>query len=224
MSMNTAPARRQSPQVYRRRRLLVLLGLLAVAIAIVLVIVRPGSSEGGEPDAAGATIPSASPAPTDGAGTAPTVTPSEQTSIPTEPAVADGDPCAERDVTVEAVTDKSVYEAAEQPQLSVTITNTGKNVCVLNAGTKAQVFTITSGDEVYWLSTDCQSEPIDAEVSLAPGTPISSSVPIVWDRTRSSADTCDGPREAVPAGGVSYHLSVAVDGFEANPTKQFLLY
>jgi hypothetical protein len=216
MSTNQAPAR-QSPKVYRRRRLMVLLGLVAVIVAIVLIIVRPGSSQGDESDAGGATNPSQTAGPTDGAGTPPTV-------IPTEPTAADGDACAAKNIVVEAVTDKTVYEAAEQPQLSVTITNTGKNVCVLNAGTKAQVFTITSGEELYWLSTDCQVDPIDAEVSLAPGTPISSSVPIVWDRTRSSVDTCGGPREAVPAGGASYHLSVVVDGFESQATKQFQLY
>jgi hypothetical protein len=216
MSTNQAPAR-QSPKVYRRRRLMVLLGLVGVIVAIVLIIVRPGSSQGDEPDAGGATNPSQTAGPTDGAGTPPTV-------IPTEPTAADGDACAAKNIVVEAVTDKTVYEAAEQPQLSVTITNTGKNVCVLNAGTKAQVFTITSGEELYWLSTDCQVDPIDAEVSLAPGTPISSSVPIVWDRTRSSVETCGGPREAVPAGGASYHLAVVVDGFESQATKQFQLY
>lgn len=211
MSTNPEPVRRQSPQVYRRRRLLVLLGLLAVIVAIVLVIVRPGSSQGGEPDAA------VTPGATEDAAPPPTV-------IPTEPTAVDGDACAVQNITVEAVTDKTVYEAGEQPQLSVTITNTGKNVCVLNAGTKAQVFTITSGEEVYWLSTDCQVDPIDAEVSLTPGTPISSSVPILWDRTRSSVETCGGPRESVPAEGASYHLSVAIDGFESQTGKQFLLY
>ena len=196
---------------------MVLLGLLAVIVAIVLVIVRPGSSQGGEPDAAGAATPSA----TASASDDPTSPP---TAIPTEPTAVDGDRCKERDIVVEPVTDKTVYEGGEQPQLSVTITNTGKNVCVLNAGTNAQVFTITSGEEVYWLSTDCQAETIDAEVSLTPGTPISSSVPIVWDRTRSSTETCDTPRESVPAGGASYHLSVSVDGFASSATKQFQLY
>ena len=197
---------------------MVLLGVVAVIIAIVLIIVRPGSSQGDDSDAAPQGTPSATPRATDDPATPP------PTVIPTEPTAADGDACAERDVLVEAVTDKSVYEPGEQPALSVTITNTGKNVCVLNAGTKAQVFTITSGAEVYWLSTDCQVDPVDAEVSLTPGTPISSSVPIVWDRTRSSADTCAGPREAVPAGGASYHLSVTVDGFASESTKQFQLY
>lgn len=193
---------------------MVLLGLVAVIVAIVLVLVRPGSSQGEEPDGDGGTGESQS---SSGQSAPPTV-------IPTESTATDGDACAANDIVVEAVTDKTVYEAGEQPQLSVTITNAGSNVCVLNAGTNAQVFTITSGEELYWLSTDCQVEFIDAEVSLEPGTPISSSVPIVWDRTRSSADTCDGPREAVPAGGASYHLGVAVDGFESAERKQFLLY
>ncbi|GAA1787485.1 hypothetical protein [Agromyces lapidis] len=209
MSTNSAPSGRQTPQVYRRRRLLVLLGIVAVLVAIVLIIVRPGASEGGE-------VTPTSPAETESA--------SPQTAIPTEPTAADGDPCGPEQVTVEAITDTSSYAAGEQPQLSVTITNTGKNVCVLNAGTKAQVFTITSGDEVYWTSTDCQSDAIDAEVSLTPGTPVSSSAPIVWDRTRSTPETCDGPREAVPADGASYHLAVSVDGFESAEQKQFLLY
>jgi hypothetical protein len=217
MSTNPAPARRQSPQVYRRRRLLVLLGLVAVIIAIVLVIVRPGSSQGDEPDAAAVDAPSATPEAT-GEPTAP------PSVIPTEATEVDGDACTAKHVTVEAITDKTVYEAGEQPQLSVTITNTGTNVCVLNAGTNAQVFTIKSGDELYWQSTDCQVDPVDAEVSLAPGTPVSSSVPLVWDRTRSGPDTCEGPREAVPAGGASYHLEVSVDGIASEASKQFQLY
>jgi hypothetical protein len=221
MSTNPVPARRHPPQVYRRRRLMVLLGLVAVVIAIVLIIVRPGASQGDEPDAAAqGSTPSATPHATD--ATSPATPP--PTVIPTEPTDTDGDRCKEGALLVEAVTDKSVYEAGEQPALSVTITNIGKNVCVINAGTKAQVFTITSGTEVYWLSTDCQVDPVDAEVSLTPGAPISSSVPIVWDRTRSSIDTCQGPREAVPAGGASYHLAVTVDGFAAEATKQFQLY
>ena len=180
-------------------------------VAVVLIFVRPGVSQGDDSGTPSNT-PTAAPATPDA------------TTIPTEPAAVDGDPCAPEKVTVEAVTDKTSYNDGEQPKLSVTITNTGKNICVLNAGTKAQVFTITSGTEVYWTSTDCQVDPIDAEVSLAPGTPISSSAPIVWDRTRSTPETCEGPREAVPAGGASYHLSVSVDGFAAAETKQFQLY
>ncbi|MDF0512537.1 hypothetical protein PX701_02785 [Agromyces sp. H3Y2-19a] len=214
MSTNP-PAGRPSPQVYRRRRVVVLLVLLAVVAAIVLIIVRPGASQGEEPSTG-----DGKPAATDATKTSDP----ESTTIPTEPTAADGDPCAPEQIVVEPITDKSSYEAGQQPQLSVTIENTGKNVCVLNAGTKAQVFTITSGDDVYWMSTDCQVDAIDAEVSLQPGKPISSSSPIAWDRTRSSKDTCEGPRESVPAGGASYYLAVSIDGFDSAEKKQFLLY
>ena len=212
MSTNETPAGRQSPQVYRRRRLLVLIGLIAVIVAVVLIIVRPGSSQGDDSDPTSSTPPTTAPATSD------------PTTIPTEPTAADGDPCAPEKILVEAVTDKSAYEAAEQPQLSVTITNIGKNICVLNAGTAQQIFTIKSGEELYWTSTDCQVDAIDAEVSLTPGAAISSAVPIIWDRTRSSPETCNGPRETVPAGGASYHLSVSVDSFESAESKQFQLY
>lgn len=215
MSTNPTPTGRLSPAVYRRRRLLVLLAVVAVIVAIVLVIVRPGSSQGedGTKDGSKATATDAA------AESAP-----PQTVIPTEDTAVDGAACEPGQVLVEAITDKTEYEAGEQPQLSVTITNTGKNVCVLNAGTSAQQFTITSGDEIYWKSGDCQTDAIDADVSLTPGTPVSSAVPILWDRTRSTPETCDGPREAVPAGGASYHLGVTVDGFEQAESKQFLLY
>ncbi|UOE42690.1 hypothetical protein [Agromyces larvae] len=214
MSTNRTSQGKVSPAVYRRRRLLVLLGLVAVIIAIVLIVVRPGASQG-------------EPASTDGksAGeTEPPVSTEPATAIPTEPTAADGDPCKPDQVLVEAVTDGTEYAADQQPQLSVTITNTGKNACVINAGTSAQVFTIRSGEEQYWTSTDCQTEPVDAEVLLAPGTPISSAVPIIWDRTRSSPDTCEQAREAVPAGGASYHLEVSVAGIESESSKQFMLF
>ena len=106
----------------------------------------------------------------------------------------------------------------------MTITNTGSNTCALNVGTAAQVFTIASGKETYWSSTDCQVDAVDATVLIAPGTPVSSAQPIVWDRTRSTPETCGGARTAAPGGGASYHLSVSVSGFESGATKQFLLY
>jgi hypothetical protein len=213
MSTNQPPARRHSPAVYRRRRLVVLLGLIAVIVAVVLIIVRPGASQGEE-----------TPAASDSAAGAQNEKPAAQNTIPTESAAADGAACNPEQVIIESVTDKTEYAAGEQPNLSLTITNVGSNACVLNAGTNAQVYTITSGEEVYWTSTDCQVDPVDTEVTLEPGAPVSSSTPIIWDRTRSTPDTCEGAREAVPAAGASYHLDVTVDGIPAGMTKQFLLY
>ena len=212
---------------------MVLLGLVAVIVAVVLVIVRPGASQGDEVSQTAPPTPTASARASDAAATDAPATDAPATDAPTEDPVAseppadpaaDGAPCAERQIIVEAITDKQVYAAGEQPNLSVTITNTGPNTCVLNVGTAAQVFTVTSGTEIYWKSTDCQVDAVDAQVSLEPDTPVSSSAPIVWDRTRSNADTCGGERIPAPAAGASYHLEVAVSGFESDATKQFLLY
>jgi hypothetical protein len=206
---------------------MVLLGLVAVIVAIVLVIVRPGASQGDEVSQTSPPTPTAGAPATDAPATDAPATDAPAEPVASEPpaeAAADGAPCAERQVIVEAITDQQVYAAGEQPNLSVTITNTGPNACSLNVGTAAQVFTVTSGSEAYWTSTDCQVDAVDAQVTLEPNTPVSSSQPIVWDRTRSNADTCGGPRTPVPAGGASYHLAVSVSGFESAVTKQFLLY
>lgn len=212
MSTLKHPVGPQSSKVYWRRRLTVGLGLIAVIVAIILIVVRPGSSSG---------------EPNDQKTPAPAVTSSEKpaadpTAIPTDAVDAKGVACKSKDLELTAITDLDAYAADQQPQLSLSITNTGPKACVVNAGSSQQVFTITSGDEVYWLSTDCQKDAVDADVTLKPNVPIGSAAPLTWDRTRSSADSCDGDREKVPAGGASYKLTVTVGDVTSDPT-QFLL-
>jgi len=210
MSTIKQPHGRQSNKVYRRRRLVALLGLLAVVVVVTLVIVKPAAS-GGEP----------------GPGASPSGNATDASASPTPSAVAavDGAPCDAGNVTVEALTDKSSYEPGELPQLSLSLTNNGSTGCVINAGTAQQVFTVTSGSDTYWTSTDCQTDAADSEVTLKPGVAVSSSTPIAWDRTRSAVDTCDNPtREAAPGSGASYFLNVTVDGIASASPKQILLY
>src|SRR5680860_1369880 len=206
MSTTKNPVGRQSGAVYRRRRLVVGLGVLIV----LLIIVKPGASSGQPADTAS---PAASP----------TATAPAQKASP-EPAV-EGAPCTAANLQVEAITDAVNYEPGKLPQLSLSVTNTGALSCAINAGTSKQIFTITSGKDVYWTSTDCQTESADAEVLLEPGDPVSSSAPVAWERVRSSKTTCDAAtRDAAPAGGASYHLRVSVDGVASETPKQFLLY
>ncbi|MFK3669427.1 hypothetical protein ACI2IX_04575 [Leifsonia aquatica] len=209
MSTFKHPVGPQPSKVYWRRRLILGIGLLAVILVVVLIIVRPGASDG-------------APAPASTTSAPKTTTP-PATSIPTSSASASGAACDNANVRVEAVTDKATYAAGELPQLSVAITNTGSAACKIDAGTAQQVFTITSGSEVYWKSTDCQTDKVDAEVLLQPGKTISSQTPITWDRTRSDPSTCQASREQVPAAGASYHLTTTVAGIESPETKQFIL-
>lgn len=228
MSEPTDPQepRRPSPAVYRRRRLAVLAALVVVVLIVVavvwLVIARPWEGAASAPAPSPSTSASSSTLP----GPTPTASASEQPEASADPApptegVA---ACAAADVLVEPLTDKDSYASGELPQLKIRLTNTSADACTINVGTTQQVFTITSGNDVWWRSTDCQTEPSDMEVTLTAGQVVESAQAIEWDRTRSSVSTCDSERPRASGGGASYHFTVSLGGVEGQGTKQFLLY
>ena len=216
MSSLKHPVGPQSSRVYWRRRLVVGLALVAIVVVILLIVFAPRGKSDATAPIATHTATTSTPKPT----TRPTTNP---TTVPTTKATASGKACTASAIDVEAITDANSYGPGVQPQLSFSITNTGTKACTFDAGTAKQVFTITSGNEVYWKSTDCQTNPVDTVILLEPGKMLTSN-PIAWDRTRSDPSTCsDKQRQAVPAAGASYHLKVQVDGVTSKTTKQFLL-
>lgn len=216
---STSPGGRPSAAVYRRRRLLALLVVVAV-IAVAVIIVSNlgrGTAPAAAPDATATTEAAPDAAAAD---PAPEPTPSASAGTETN---ADGS-CAVGQLAVTPVTDAASYKSGVLPKLSFTVTNTGMEPCTANLGTTTQVFTISSGSDVYWKSTDCQTGAEDAEVELAARTPQTSS-PFEWSRQRSSTTTCqEKERPAVPAGGATYTLSVEVAGVKSTQSKSFLLY
>jgi len=201
MSTFRNPVGPQPSNVYWRRRLVLGLGILAVIVVIILIIVKPGS---GTP----------SPEKTNPSG-ASSQTPEEPTGDPKE--------CKASAIKVTAISDKNGYQAGEKPAVSLTIENTGAAACTFSVGPDVQKYVIKTGDETVWSSDDCAATSEPVTVTLESEDPLSTA-PIVWDRTKSSADTCEGDRPAVTAGGASYHLSVSVNGVESSESKQFLLY
>jgi hypothetical protein len=183
MSTIRNPVGPQPGNVYWRRRLLVLLGVLAVIVIIILIAVRPGS---GKPTATG------------------TKTPHTTTTATTAA------PCKPADVKVVAITDALSYAATADPELSLTLTNIGKSACSFKDGSDQQTYVITSGTEKIWSSKDCQTGAVSATTTLQPDVPVKST-PFAWDRTRSNPAACaatNAPK--VIAGGASYHLKVTV--------------
>jgi hypothetical protein len=237
MSTPRDPVGRLPQKVYIRRRLTVLVVLLALIAIVVLVIVRPGSNDGPPVAAADTPTPTASStaAAEDAAAaaaaaaadaTAATPAPDPAPESSPAPAVAEASTpvaCAAGAVTITPVTDSDSYVAGQQPQLSLSMTNTSSTPCVINAGTSQQKYTITSGSDTYWTSTDCQVGASDTQALLEPGQTVTSA-PFAWDRTRSTPDTCGITREAVPAGGASYHVHVDLAGIPSSTDKQILLY
>jgi len=208
MSTLRTPVGPQPPAVYWRRRLLVVLGIIAVVVVVILIVSRPGSGSG-------------SPNPHSSNSANPSDNPSGE---PTDEA-ASGDPtelCDPSVIVLEAITDADSYPAGVQPMLSMSITNTGAAACTFDVGTGAQLYSIVSGADPIWNSKDCQQAPTSTPQVLEPGKTLSTT-PFPWDRTRSSATTCTSERPPVVAGGATYRLSVSLGEVESASDKPFIL-
>ncbi|WP_187266901.1 hypothetical protein [Microbacterium hatanonis] len=228
MSGSTSRRRKHSPAVYRRRRLVVLLTALIVVAGLVwLFIAQPWQSS-----ASTQTLPVSSPSPSSSPSASESAAPETDAETPVPEAEAEepapeltpsAEPCIAADLLIEAVTDQTVYAAGQNPQLSIRLTNQSTTDCTLNVGTSAQAFTISSGPDIWWRSTDCQTEPSDMTVLLSAGQQVTSATPLTWDRTRSSVDTCQGDRPQAAGGGATYRLSVAIGGLSSSNTAAFQL-
>ncbi|MGZ0712004.1 hypothetical protein ACWPKO_27070 (plasmid) [Coraliomargarita sp. W4R53] len=227
------PARKHSPAVYRRRRIVLLLAIIAIAGSIWLLIAQPWQSWAAdvEPAAASAT-PTAEAAASDlpSVGSTAIATPEASPKADADPSATPDatpvvTPCLDSAITVNPVTDQSTYAADENPQFSIELTNDGETDCSLNVGTSTQKFTVSSGSDDWWRSTDCQNEPSDMVVMLSAGQTVSSAAPIEWDRTRSAVGTCDDEaRPRAAGGGATYHLDVEIGGISSIDTAMFQLY
>lgn len=155
--------------------------------------------------------------------------PTDGTEPPTPDATTEEVPaivaCEAKDIEVTAVTDSDTYAAGVLPKLSISLTNKGTKDCTIDVGSTTQVFTVSSGTDVWWRSTDCQENPSSMIATLTAGTTVVSKDPVTWDRTRSSVETCaQENRQRAPGGGASYHVAVSIGGFPSVTTAQILLY
>lgn len=209
-------ARRVSPRVYRRRRFVALAGVVVLLVVVVALVAH----------AAGSGHPAASAGSRSSPASGRPVASATATPVPSASA-ASGQPalCEAADITVSAITNSTSYAAGVSPELSLSVTNHGSVACRINVGTAQQVFTITSssGSQVYWKSTDCQTGATNSEITLDPGKTLTSGTPLSWDREASDPATCGGARSAVPAGGATYALQTSVDGFMSSNVAKFTL-
>jgi hypothetical protein len=203
MSTIKHPVGPQSPEVYRRRRLWVLLGAAAVIVIIILIItgVARGNAKGSS-----------------------TAKPALSTSATPKASAAAlaGAACIPSRLKLEAVTDKATYATGVQPSISMKLTNIGTTDCTVNFGSTQQELIVTSGSEKIWDSKDCQTAPVDAPTVLKPNVAVATPG-IPWDRTRSATTTCSTARTAVTAGGASYHLQAKLGTLASKDTVQFIL-
>lgn len=192
------PAGPMPARVYWMRRLVVL-GAVAVVVALGVVLVRlvgggPGSSSVG---AARTLPPSPSASPT--TSRAASTTPSPTSGVP--PACE----AASLGLTLEA--DAASYPRAKLPTFTVTLVNTGPVPCLVDAGDAQREIVVTSGADRIWSSRDCAGPATRSRrLLLVPGTPDKTQVQ--WSRTRSAAG-CPGNQPAALKGTYSAVLTLA---------------
>lgn len=196
-----------------------ILAVAAIGIGVWLLIARPWATAD----------TSSTPKPTPSASPSPSVEPSTAGSSPSPDPSAEQTPaiaaCEAADIEVTAVTDSDSYADGVMPKLSISLTNKGTKDCTIDVGSTTQVFTISSGADVWWRSTDCQENPSSMIATLTAGTTVTSKDPVTWDRTRSSVETCaQENRQRAPGGGASYHVEVSIGGFTSPTSAQILLY
>ena len=100
------------------------------------------------------------------------------------------------------------------PYLWYEVTNTGLVDCRFNVGSRVTFFTITSGEQTYYSSRDCdRSDSKDLTVLLQANVPLKAE-PSAWDRVYSSSEGCSAAQgmQAVPGGGATYKLKVELNG------------
>jgi hypothetical protein len=95
--------------------------------------------------------------------------------------------------------------------------------CRFNVGPRVTFATITSGDQTYWSSRQCDRDGLtDAEVVL----PSNQTVPAPrspWDKVYSSESGCKAEGNSpVPADGATYKIKVEVNGV-ISEEKTFIL-
>lgn len=223
MSSFRHPVGPEKPGVYWRRRATVIGVLLLIVVVVVLIVVGRGSgATSAEPTATatGSASPSSS---SSGSASSPRPASSPSArSTPSASSAADGSTCTKDQIQLTAVVDKTAYDPTEDPKIAMSIKNTGSNSCHMDLGSSQQVLTISSGEEQYWSSKDCQTGGTNQDVTIKAGQTLTTPA-IAWDRTRSSTSTCDSSRPSVTSGGASYHLQVGVGNIESKDSVQFIL-
>ncbi len=197
-------------QIFRRRR------ALAVAVLAVLVTVIWGLPQlfNG---------PSAS-----------DVIDSDQTSTD----VSNLEDCAPGVVSVEVMVGKIVqtnddgtqtkevltnFDSSTLPALWYEITNKGSVDCKFNVGPRVTFYTISSGDQTYWSSKDCNREGLQDTIVELKANQTLEAIASEWEKSYSSETGCgvEG-NDTVPAAGATYKIRVEVSGV-LSEEKRFVL-
>ncbi|KQR11881.1 hypothetical protein [Cellulomonas sp. Leaf334] len=182
-------SRRLPARVYWVRRFVVL-GIPLIIIAVVVwLFVRPDSGE--DPAAQG------------GTSSAPVAPETSETPTDTD-GVGD---CAPASLALAMAADATSFAPGVSATFTVTVTNTGEQPCLVDAGEAQREIVITSGSDRVWSNRDCIAPGTETRTLLLAGGG-TDSTPFAWNRIRS-AEGCPADLPVPGAGTYSAQLNLA---------------
>ncbi len=195
-------------QLYARRRGVALIALLIICVWVWITFSNPfGPSQ---PEMTTATS-------TESATVSATTAPSGEVPV-CQPGVVQ----VEVMIGNEAET-LNTFGADQTPLIWYSIVNTGLEDCKLNVGLRGTFFTITSGDQTYWSSKQCDRDGLTDSDVVLPSNQAVSAQRSPWDKVYSSENGCNAENnDAVPTGGATYKIKVEVNGV-ISEEKSFIL-
>ena len=183
-------SRRLPARVYWVRRFVVLgIPLIVIAVVVWLVVGRDGD----DPAAQGGTSSA----------------PAETSSEPDESDMT----CDPASVAIAMTADATSFAPGVSATFTVSLTNTGDEACLVDAGEAQREIVITSGSDRVWSNRDCIVPGTETRTLLLPGGG-NDTTPFVWNRIRS-AQGCP-PDLPVPGPG-TYAAQLTLAGVSAPP-------
>jgi hypothetical protein len=189
-------SRRLPARVYWVRRLVVL-GIPLLVILVVVWLVA-GRDDGADKTPAAASTTTSAPA-KDPAATQPSPSTSTDSS-----GVAD---CDATSLALAMTPDAETFAAGVSATFTVSITNTGTDPCLVDAGEAQREIVITSGTDRIWSNRDCIVAGTESRTLLLPGGG-NDTTPFAWNRVRS-AEGCPPGLPTPGAGTYSAQLNLA---------------
>lgn len=195
-------------QIYARRRGALLLALLTIGVWSWISLANPFGPSAPEMTAS---------------------TSSESATVSAETATAGEAPvCQPGVVQVEVMIGNenetlNTFSSDQTPMIWYSIVNTGLEDCKFNVGLRGTFFTITSGDQTYWSSKQCDRDGLTDSDVVLPSNQAVAAMRSPWDKVYSSENGCNAENnEPVPTGGATYKIKVEVNGV-ISEEKSFIL-
>ncbi|MCG7254743.1 hypothetical protein MHK13_08350 [Corynebacterium hadale] len=225
------PKRPLPPEIYMRRRVVVLVALLVLVGLIVWGLSAVARSGGDGADTASSSVEAtASPSPSEEkpkaeptetvvgeeSGTSAASSASETASSESSVAAAPANPgeCSLKDLQITATTNQPSYPAGTEPVLYMEVRNPTDVDCNINldeAKLRFEVYAMGTNERV-WADTDCYEPVVGGMQTFAPGA--TRGFEARWSATGSAPEACEN-RQPVPAG--SYFLHAVIGDNASDP-------